>query len=125
MPPGRGDVMRDQSAYFDQVVQRYKNTIAGQFYGHTHADEFAIGYSNYSERTAENAVSIAMIGPAMTPMSESRLRSMGGLECSCAMCVGGNPAFKVYDIDPDSYEIMDVRSYYSVLSLLYTFDSEV
>lgn len=26
---------------------------------------------------------------------------------------GGNPAFKVYDIDPDSYEIMDVRSYYS------------
>ena len=68
-PPGRGDVMRDQSAYFDQVVQRYKNTIAGQFYGHTHADEFSVGYANYSERTAENAVSLAMIGPAMTPMS--------------------------------------------------------
>ncbi|KAH9915702.1 Metallo-dependent phosphatase-like protein [Fomitopsis serialis] len=86
MPPGRGDVVRDQSAYFDQV-----------FYGHTHADEFAIGYADYSARTAENAVSVAMIGPAMTPMS-------------------GNPAFKMYDIDPDSYEIMDVRSYYNVLS---------
>ncbi|KAI0732101.1 sphingomyelin phosphodiesterase [Fomitopsis betulina] len=97
MPPGRGDVMRDQSAYFDQVVQRYRDTIAGQFYGHTHADEFAVGYANYSERTSENAVSVAMIGPAMTPMS-------------------GNPAFKVYDIDPDSYEIMDVKSYYTNLS---------
>ncbi|TFY55311.1 hypothetical protein EVJ58_g8329 [Rhodofomes roseus] len=97
MPPGRGDVVRDQSAYFDQVVQRYKHTIAGQFYGHTHADEFAIGYANYSARTAENAVSVAMIGPAMTPMS-------------------GNPAFKMYDIDPDTYELMDVRSYYTNIS---------
>lgn len=77
MPPGRGDVMRDQSAYFDQVVQRYRTTIAGQFYGHTHADEFAVGYANYSERTAENAVSVAMIGPAMTPMSEWQLVRWG------------------------------------------------
>lgn len=92
MPPGRGDVMRDQSSYFDQVIQRYKNTIAGQFYGHTHADEFAIGYSNYSEQTAVNAMSVAMIGPALTPMS-------------------GNPAFKIYDIDPDTFEIMDARTY--------------
>jgi len=92
MPPGRGDVMRDQSSYFDQVIQRYKNTIAGQFYGHTHADEFAIGYSNYSDQTAANAMSVAMIGPALTPMS-------------------GNPAFKMYDIDPDTFEIMDARVY--------------
>ncbi|KZT08514.1 sphingomyelin phosphodiesterase [Laetiporus sulphureus 93-53] len=94
MPPGRGDVMRDQSVYFDQVLQRYKNTIVGQFYGHTHADEFAIGYSNYSERTAANAIGVAMIGPAMTPMS-------------------GNPAFKVYDVDPDTFEIMDAKTYYT------------
>ncbi|KAH9944712.1 Metallo-dependent phosphatase-like protein [Amylocystis lapponica] len=97
MPPGRGDVMRDQSYYFDQVIQRYKDTIAGQFYGHTHADEFAIAYSNYSEQTAENAVSLAMIGPALTPMS-------------------GNPAFKVYDVDPDTFEIMDARTYMTNIS---------
>ena len=54
MPPGRADVMRDQvcsehffrrpfrsvllyqSNYFNQIVLRYRNTIAGQFYGHTH-----------------------------------------------------------------------------------------
>jgi len=97
MPPGRGDVMRDQSFYFDEVVRRYKDTIAGQFYGHTHADEFTVAYSNYSEITAENAISFGMIGPAMTPMS-------------------GNPAFKVYDIDPDTFEIMDVRVYMTNVS---------
>ncbi|CCM06931.1 uncharacterized protein FIBRA_09243 [Fibroporia radiculosa] len=97
MPPGRGDVAHDQSSYFDQVIQRYKNTIAGQFYGHTHADEFAIGYSNYSDRSAATAMSIAMIGPALTPMS-------------------GNPAFKMYDIDPDTYEIMDARTYITNVS---------
>ncbi|KAI0930669.1 hypothetical protein AcV5_007326 [Taiwanofungus camphoratus] len=97
MPPGRGDVMHDQSYYFDQITQRYKNTIAGQFYGHTHRDEFAIGYSNYSDQTAETAVSVAMIGPALTPMS-------------------GNPAFKVYDIDPDTFEIMDARTYMTNIS---------
>lgn len=26
---------------------------------------------------------------------------------------GGNPAFKVYDIDPDTFEIMDARTYMS------------
>ncbi|GBE81548.1 predicted protein [Sparassis crispa] len=97
MPPGRGDVMRDQSYYFDQVMQRYKNTIAGQYYGHTHKDEFAVGYSNYSDLTAGNAVSVAMIGPALTPMS-------------------GNPAFKVYDIDADTFEIIDARTYMSNIS---------
>lgn len=54
MPPGGGDVLLDQvllylslildrlliiaqSNYYDQVIQRYRNTIAGQFFGHTHA----------------------------------------------------------------------------------------
>lgn len=27
---------RTQSNYYDQIVQRYKNTIAAQFFGHSH-----------------------------------------------------------------------------------------
>lgn len=90
MPPGSSDAIHDQSNYFDQIVQRYKNTIAGQFYGHTHKDEFAISYSDYDNRTAENAVSIMWMAPSLTPS-------------------GGNPAFKVFDIDPDTYEVIDAR----------------
>ncbi|KAJ6560941.1 sphingomyelin phosphodiesterase [Mycena sp. CBHHK59/15] len=88
IPLGKEDTLVDQSNYYDQVLQRYKNTIAGQFFGHSHKDQFEIAYSNYSEQTAENAVSVALIGPALTPTS-------------------GNPAFKVYEIDPDTFEVMD------------------
>lgn len=28
-------------------------------------------------------------------------------------CSGGNPVFRVYDIDPDTYEVMDFTPYYS------------
>lgn len=97
MAPGRGDTLSDQSNYFDQVVQRYHNTIAGQFYGHSHQDQFAIAYSNYSQQTAANAVSVGWIAPALTPR-------------------GGNPEFKMYDVDPDTYEIMDARVFMSNLS---------
>ncbi|KIJ98756.1 hypothetical protein K443DRAFT_133333 [Laccaria amethystina LaAM-08-1] len=96
MPPGRYDAMRDQSNYFDQIVQRYRNTIAGQFYGHSHQDEFMISYSDYTKQTAANAVSVGWIAPSITPS-------------------GGNPAFKVYDVDPDTYEIMDAKVYSSDL----------
>ncbi|KAF9269660.1 sphingomyelin phosphodiesterase [Marasmius fiardii PR-910] len=92
MPPGIPDTFDDQSNYYDQVVQRYKNTIAGQFFGHTHQDEFEVAYSDYQKRTKDTATGVAWIGPALTPRS-------------------GNPAFKVYDIDPDTYEVMDARVY--------------
>ncbi|KAF8637872.1 hypothetical protein AX17_002498 [Amanita inopinata Kibby_2008] len=97
MPPSRADTLHDQSNYFDQVVQRYHNTIAGQFYGHSHEDQFAIAYSDYAHRTADTAVSVGWIAPSVTPRD-------------------GNSAFKVYDVDPDTYEIMDARVFMSDLA---------
>ncbi|KAF9542904.1 sphingomyelin phosphodiesterase [Agrocybe pediades] len=97
MPPSSGDALHDQSNYFDQVVQRYKNTIAAQFYGHSHVDEFAIAYSNYSNQNAVTADSIAYIAPSLTPRS-------------------ANPTFRIYDIDPDTYEVMDSRTFLSDMS---------
>ncbi|KAJ7635024.1 sphingomyelin phosphodiesterase [Roridomyces roridus] len=92
MPPGCQDALSDQSNYYDQIVQRYKDVIAGQFFGHTHYDEFEIAYSDYKDRSENTAVGVAWIAPALTPRS-------------------GNPAFKVYDVDPDTYEIMDAKVY--------------
>ncbi|KAJ7679352.1 sphingomyelin phosphodiesterase [Mycena polygramma] len=97
IPLGKEDTLVDQSNYYDQVLQRYKNTIAGQFFGHSHKDQFEIAYSNYSEQTAQNAVSVALIGPALTPTS-------------------GNPAFKFYDIDPDTFEVMDASVFFTNIS---------
>ncbi|KAJ3556752.1 hypothetical protein NP233_g11907 [Leucocoprinus birnbaumii] len=36
MPPSSSDAFHDQSNYFDQIIQRYKNTIAVLLFGHTH-----------------------------------------------------------------------------------------
>ncbi|KAJ7185376.1 sphingomyelin phosphodiesterase [Mycena filopes] len=92
MPPGCEDTLSDQSNYYDQIVQRYHGIIAGQFFGHTHYDEFEIAYSDYGARGADTAVCVSWIAPALTPRS-------------------GNPAFRVYDVDPDTYEIMDAKVY--------------
>ncbi|KAG6824753.1 hypothetical protein H0H93_001577, partial [Arthromyces matolae] len=101
MPPGGPDCLHDQSNYFDQIVQRYKNTIAAQFYGHSHQDQFEIAYSDYTKQTEANAVSVAWIAPSLTPR---------------VFMSDGNPAFKTYDIDPDTYEVMDAHVYYADVS---------
>jgi sphingomyelin phosphodiesterase len=90
MPFGKVDAMRDQSNYANQIFARYADTIAAHFYGHSHVDEFEIAYSDYHgsnwrERKAEEANGIAFIAGALTPAS-------------------GNPVFRVYDVDPDTYE---------------------
>ncbi|EKM49763.1 uncharacterized protein PHACADRAFT_106798 [Phanerochaete carnosa HHB-10118-sp] len=97
IPMGKEDLLNDQSNYYDQITQRYKNTISAQFFGHSHKDQFEIAYSDYSNQTASTATSIAFIAPALTPTS-------------------GNPAFKIYDVDPDTFEIMDARVYITNIS---------
>ncbi|GAA5900911.1 hypothetical protein JCM8208_007562 [Rhodotorula glutinis] len=94
MPFGKVDAMRDQSNYANQIFQRYHDTIAAHFYGHSHVDEFEISYPDYDNRTADNANGIAFISGALTPTS-------------------GNPVFRVYDIDPDTYEVMDFVPHYT------------
>lgn len=76
-------------------------------------DQFEIAYSDYSNQSATTAVAFASISPALTPTSllfvlSSVQSSLIDLENS-----GGYPAFKMYDIDPDTYEIMDVKVYMS------------
>ncbi|KAF5389664.1 hypothetical protein D9757_004095 [Collybiopsis confluens] len=89
IPLGKADTVEDQSNYYDQILQRYKHTIVGQFFGHSHKDQFEVAYSDYNDQTAANAVGVGLICPALTPTS-------------------GNPAFKVYDVDPDTFGIMDI-----------------
>ncbi|KAI0031271.1 acid sphingomyelinase [Vararia minispora EC-137] len=97
IPSGKADFMHDQSNYYDQIVQRYKYIIAAQFFGHSHKDQFEIAYSDWSNQSAETADSILFIGPALTPTS-------------------GNPAFKLYDVDPDTFEVLDMKVYFTNVS---------
>ena len=41
---------------FDKIVNRYENTIAGQFYGHTHNDEIVINYDEIDRQRPTSMV---------------------------------------------------------------------
>ncbi|SGY18076.1 BQ5605_C015g07970 [Microbotryum silenes-dioicae] len=94
MPFGKVDALRDQSNYASQIFDRYHDTIAAHFYGHSHVDEFEISYPDYGDRRAETAHGIAYISGALTPAS-------------------GNPVFRLYHVDPDTYEVLDFIPYYT------------
>ncbi|TLD11737.1 hypothetical protein PspLS_11811 [Pyricularia sp. CBS 133598] len=94
MPMGSGDTFHDSSYYFDQIIQRYDATIAATFYGHTHKDQFEIAYSDYNSKSASTATMVSYVAPALTPTS-------------------GNPTFRVYDVDPVSFAVLDYTVYYT------------
>ncbi|CAF1472859.1 unnamed protein product [Adineta steineri] len=78
---------------FHQIINRYENTIAGQFYGHTHNDEFIVFYDEVDKK---RAVSMAYVTPSLTPQSFL------------------NPGYRIYTMDGayenSSYWVLDHRT---------------
>lgn len=94
IPPSSIDHFREASHYFDQIVVRYEATIAALFYGHTHTDLFQLSYTNYTDRSHNTAAAVGYITPSLTPTS-------------------GPPSFRVYDIDPVTFGVLDYTVYIS------------
>ena len=90
IPPGHVDCVRVWSSNFHAIISRYSNTITGQFYGHTHTDEFQLFFSDKNKVfvTHENNLltigfkvnNVAYIAPSVTPYH------------------GGNPAYRLYKV---------------------------
>lgn len=97
MSMGSRDAFHDGSNYFDQIVNRYSNTIAAMFFGHTHFDEFQISYADYSNKSHANALATSYIAPSLTPTS-------------------GHPAFRVYAVDPITFGVLDATTYIANMS---------
>ncbi|RZC38634.1 sphingomyelin phosphodiesterase-like [Asbolus verrucosus] len=101
IPPGSSDCMKVWSRNFNAIVERYENTIQGQFYGHSHADEFEVFYdlvedSKSSKRRRKfrrkdkkvfkftgRPVGVAYLGPSVTTFDNF------------------NPAYRIYYVDGD------------------------
>ncbi|XP_055587590.1 sphingomyelin phosphodiesterase-like [Uranotaenia lowii] len=75
---------------FRRIVERFYDTISGQFNGHTHRDEF---YVYYSKEQPQYALSVAWNGGSATPWRFV------------------NPNYVVYYADPVTYEVTDFESY--------------
>ena len=92
MPTGGGDAFRHGSHYLDEIYNRYSSTIAAMFFGHTHLDHWEITYSDYDNQSADTALVTSYICPSLTPTN-------------------GMPAFRVYDVDPDTFSVLDATTY--------------
>lgn len=44
IPPGQSDCLKVWSKNYYAIIDRYESTIAAQFFGHTHSDEFEVFY---------------------------------------------------------------------------------
>lgn len=87
-----------QSHVFDQIVNRFRDTIGVQLYGHAHTSSVAVHYSTPADPRAETATSVSYIGGSLTPFG------------------GVNPGFRVYDVDEVSGEVWDWADYYYDIS---------
>lgn len=91
IPPGSDDCLKVWSRNFNKILRRYSKTVSGQFYGHTHNNEFEIFYDqdqrvddkSQSENVALKPISVALIGPSITTFIDQ------------------NPSFRIYHIDSD------------------------
>jgi sphingomyelin phosphodiesterase len=101
VPPGgiADEALPVASDALAQILERFSpETIAGLFFGHTHQDEFTVLYKgNEFERTAEDAINVAWIGPSVTPFSHY------------------NPSWRYYEVDSGSLEIVNSYTFYALL----------
>lgn len=92
VPPDNRECTQAWLFNFINIVDRFKDTILAQFYGHTHRDEWRIIYSMQPQRQ-EEPIGIQYIGPSITPFTEN------------------NPAYRIYHQDKTG-NILDSETYY-------------
>lgn len=86
IPPGL--CLGSWSWNYYHIINRYEGTVTGQFFGHTHVDEFQMFYD---EATMSRAVGVAFIAPSVTTY------------------INLNPGYRVYYVDgnyPDSSRLV-------------------
>ncbi|ODN78055.1 hypothetical protein L202_05136 [Cryptococcus amylolentus CBS 6039] len=99
--PGPTDV-------FYQIVDRYSHVIAGLFWGHTHEDQNMIYYGgNGSDISAAKAQNVGWIGPSITPLTDI------------------NSGFRLYEVDAETWDILDAHTWYSNVSTFPSLDSQL
>ncbi|KAF7584396.1 Calcineurin-like phosphoesterase family protein [Clavispora lusitaniae] len=94
IPAGDQDALPIQSDIFAKIVERFSPyTIANIFSGHTHKDQFKVLYDSNS-----NPINMAWVSQAITPLGPA------------------NPSWRYYEVEDESFNIMNAYNYYSPLN---------
>lgn len=84
------EALPPQASFLTATLERYSDTIAGLFFGHTHCDEFTVMYANNAaQKREEDALHVFNIGPSITPFSDY------------------NPGWRHYEVNSNTFEIME------------------
>ena len=104
IPPGINDCLQVWSRNYHRIINRFESTVSGQFFGHTHLDEFEIFYNeNNNENKSANCrvirpFAVAYIAPCLT--------SYGYI----------NPGYRIYQIQGETnqstYQVLDHETYF-------------
>ncbi|KAJ8960386.1 hypothetical protein NQ314_006076 [Rhamnusium bicolor] len=96
IPTGSSGCLQVWSREYRKIVERFANTITGQFNGHTHKDELSLYYSSSQPI---KPINVAWNGASITPFSNS------------------NPSYKLYQIDQDTFDVLDYEEWTFNLTL--------
>lgn len=88
IPSGDGTCWAVWAREYNRIITRFHQTISAIFNGHSHKDELAVHYSEDGYATA-----VAWNGGALTTYSNK------------------NPNYRVYDVDPEQYQVTNHRTY--------------
>lgn len=95
IPSSDFDTLPIQSRIFAKIVERFSPyTIASIFYGHVHKDQFKIFFAANSTE----AINMAWLGQSVTPADNL------------------NPAFKFYEVEDKSFNVINSFNYYTRLN---------
>ncbi|XP_045170624.2 sphingomyelin phosphodiesterase-like [Mercenaria mercenaria] len=93
--PGCSCCLKPWSWNYYKIMNRYENTIAEQFFGHTHAMTYEMFYD---EKTSERPLGVAYMPGSITTYSNL------------------NPGFRIYEIDGNyagsSWRVQDYTNYF-------------
>jgi len=90
IPPGDTTYMSECSRRYNAIVDRFQNIIRGQFFGHTHYDEFKVINEYFNNN---KTVGVILTAPSLTTYSYQ------------------NPSFRVYEMDSDTKMLIDYNQY--------------
>ncbi|XP_013170517.1 PREDICTED: acid sphingomyelinase-like phosphodiesterase 3a isoform X1 [Papilio xuthus] len=90
--PAYNSLSVDANAKYLRTIRRHAKIIAGQFFGHLHADTFRVIYDK------DQPVSWALLAPSVSPHHDPTGSS--------------NPGLRLYKFDSDTGKVLDYTQYY-------------